>query len=34
MGIRVEHTISDGNLVSIQENEDNSVERKYTDIFP
>ena len=34
MGIRVETTISDGNLVSIQDNEDNSVERKYTDIFP
>ena len=34
MGIRVEHTISDWQPVSIQENEDNSVERKYTDIFP
>lgn len=34
LGLRVENTISDGNLLSMQENEDARVERNYTDFFP
>lgn len=34
MGLRVENTVSDGNLESIQENEDDRVQRNYTDFFP
>ena len=34
LGLRVENTISDGNLISTQENEDARVERNYTDFFP
>ncbi len=34
MGLRVENTISDGNLVSTQQNEDARVERNYTNFFP
>lgn len=34
MGLRVENTISDGNLLSMQQNQDSRVERNYTDFFP
>ncbi len=34
MGLRVENTISDGNLVSNQQNKDSRVERNYTNFFP
>ncbi|WP_422860630.1 TonB-dependent receptor domain-containing protein [Flagellimonas sp. S174] len=34
VGVRVENTISDGNLESTQENENNRVERNFTDFFP
>ncbi len=34
LGLRVENTISDGNLESIQQNEDDRVQRNYTDFFP
>lgn len=34
LGLRVENTVSDGNLLSMQENEDSRVERNYTDFFP
>ncbi len=34
MGLRVENTISDGNLMSMQQNEDARVERNYTNFFP
>ncbi len=34
LGLRVENTISDGNLESVQQNEDDRVERNYTDFFP
>ena len=33
-GLRVEHTVSDGNLTSVQANKDNRVERNYVDFFP
>ncbi|MEM8847403.1 MAG: TonB-dependent receptor, partial [Bacteroidota bacterium] len=33
-GLRVENTVSDGNLESTQENENNRVERNFTDFFP
>lgn len=33
-GLRVENTISDGQLESTQDNEDERVERNYTDFFP
>ncbi|TAI49551.1 outer membrane beta-barrel family protein [Flagellimonas allohymeniacidonis] len=34
LGLRVENTVSDGNLESAQENEDDRVKRNYTDFFP
>nr|WP_298999859.1 TonB-dependent receptor [uncultured Allomuricauda sp.] len=34
VGVRVENTVSDGNLESTQENENNRVERNFTDFFP
>ncbi|RDY60810.1 TonB-dependent receptor domain-containing protein [Flagellimonas nanhaiensis] len=34
MGLRMENTISDGKLESAQENENERVERNYTDFFP
>ena len=34
LGLRVENTVSDGNLESTQENENNRVERNFTDFFP
>lgn len=34
LGVRIENTISDGNLLSMQVNEDARVERNYTDLFP
>nr|WP_299384734.1 TonB-dependent receptor [Allomuricauda sp.] len=34
MGLRMENTISDGKLESIQENANERVERNYTDFFP
>ena len=34
VGLRVENTISDGNLLSMQQNQDSRVERNYTDFFP
>ncbi len=34
VGLRAENTISDGNLVSNQQNEDSRVERNYTNLFP
>ncbi|PIB23584.1 TonB-dependent receptor domain-containing protein [Maribacter sp. 4G9] len=34
MGLRAENTISDGYLVSNQQNEDSRVERNYTNFFP
>ncbi|GMN07466.1 outer membrane beta-barrel family protein [Croceitalea sp. MTPC5] len=33
-GLRIENTISEGSLVSMQQNEDAQVERNYTDFFP
>ncbi|MEM7380978.1 MAG: TonB-dependent receptor [Bacteroidota bacterium] len=33
-GLRIENTVSDGNLESAQENEDDRVKRNYTDLFP
>ena len=33
-GLRVENTVSDGNLESVQENENARVERNFTDFFP
>ena len=33
-GLRVEHTVSDGNLTSTQQNKDNRVERNYINVFP
>ncbi len=33
-GLRIENTISDGKLESAQENEEDRVERNYTDFFP
>ncbi len=33
-GLRIENTISDGNLLSMQENEQNQVNRNYTNWFP
>ncbi|NAS11064.1 TonB-dependent receptor domain-containing protein [Poritiphilus flavus] len=33
-GLRIENTISDGNLESAQQNEDDRVKRNYTDLFP
>ena len=33
-GLRVEQTISDGNLIATQANNDNRVKRNYTDFFP
>ncbi|TLF45578.1 TonB-dependent receptor domain-containing protein [Maribacter aurantiacus] len=34
MGLRAENTVSDGNLVSNQQNGDSRVERNYTNFFP
>ncbi len=34
LGLRMENTISDGVLTSLQQNENNRVERNYTDWFP
>ncbi|MDC6404951.1 MULTISPECIES: TonB-dependent receptor domain-containing protein [Maribacter] len=34
MGLRAENTVSDGNLVSNQQNGDSRVERSYTNFFP
>ena len=33
-GLRVEHTVSDGNLTSTQQNKDNRVQRNYVNVFP
>ena len=33
-GLRVEHTVSDGNLTSTQANKDNRVKRNYVNLFP
>jgi iron complex outermembrane recepter protein len=33
-GLRVEHTVSDGNLQSTQVNKDNRVKRNYVNLFP
>jgi iron complex outermembrane recepter protein len=33
-GLRVEHTVSEGNLTSTQQNKDNKVNRNYVDFFP
>jgi iron complex outermembrane recepter protein len=33
-GLRVEHTVSEGNLTSLQQNKDNRVSRNYVNAFP
>jgi len=34
LGLRVEQTVSEGDLTSLNESEENNVKRKYTDLFP
>ncbi len=33
-GLRVEHTVSEGNLTSVQQNTNNNVKRNYVNVFP